>query len=282
MDRFQIAWFFRDTSRTVTARVRYDHIVSPVGRSSDTEGFPISATLFVTYLTCPQQAVARVSGIYPKSTKAMFRGSLAHRIFALHLTDGPIEPDAFIAACREQVGTHLGGTMASLSLKPSEFRTITAEVEELYDRFRSVSIEGFDGAEVEIDTQTADGTAIRGRIDAVFVEDAGVRIVDWKTGSYLDNALSQLEFYAMAWFEENGELPVTVEALSLKTGERRVSHPTTSTVAATSAQVSEMLDAIRRAVADGTELSRTAGPHCRWCPILDDCEEGTAALKILD
>lgn len=266
----------------MTARVRYDHPVSTVRRTSDAKEFPVSATLFVTYIDCPQQALARVDGIYPQNTKAMFRGSLAHRIFALHLTEGPIAPGSFSAVCREQVGMHLAASMASLSLKPSEFRAITAEVEELYDRFRSVSIEGFDGAEVVIDAETEGGTIIRGRIDAVFVEDGEVRIVDWKTGSYLDKALRQLEFYAMAWFEDKGELPVTVEALSLKTGERRVSHPTDSTVAATRTVVSEMVDAIRRAIEEETELPRTAGPHCQWCPILQGCDEGATALKILD
>ena len=69
----------------------------------------------------------------------MFRGSLAHRVFARHLVDGVIVPDDFTAACRQEAGAHLGGSMAALSLKPSEFRTITAEVEQLEEEWVELS-----------------------------------------------------------------------------------------------------------------------------------------------
>jgi len=270
--------------RASTWRVRmgYDRCVTPVGRNSGGREFRVSATLFTTYLRCPQQAVARASGIYPEYSKAAFRGGLAHSIFARHLVDGPIPKSDFAAACREQAGSDLGNAMASLSMKPSEFKAITAEVEELYDRFRNVSTDGFDGAEVPIEYRTDDGTEFRGRIDAVYVSDGGVRIVDWKTGSSLDDAVPQLDFYAMMWLKAYDELPGVMEALSLKTGEQRISHPTQQSVRETEVLVSNMVDAIGSALAEPSELARTAGPYCRWCPILDGCGEGTAALKILD
>jgi len=214
-------------------------------------------------------------------TKDLFRGILAHRLFARHLVDGPIAPEEFEAVCRQEAGTHLGNSMASLSLKPSEFRAITAEVEELYDRFRSLPTDGFDAAEVDVESEPVEGIRLRGRVDAVYVEDGRVRLVDWKTGAYLDDAGAQLAFYAMAWKLANGAIPANVEALSLKTGERRVSQPGTEDIDATAAQVAEMITALRRAMSDRSEMPRTAGPHCRWCPLVDDCTEGAAALKIL-
>ena len=246
------------------------------------EEFPVSATLFVTYLKCPQQALGRLGGVYPPTTREMFRGSLAHRVFARHLIDGPIMSDCFTAACRQEAGTHLGGSMASLSLKPSEFRAITTEVERLYDRFKSLPTDGFDAAEVDVQSEPVEGIRLRGRVDAVYVEGRDVRIVDWKTGSHLDDAEPQLAFYAMAWYFANGSLPTTVEALSLKTGERLVTQPTEEDTAHTETQVADMITALRGAMADLSELPRTAGPHCRWCPLVDDCSEGAAALKILE
>jgi hypothetical protein len=235
----------------------------------------------MTYLKCPQQALARLQGTYPEPSKDMFRGLLAHRIFAKHLVDGPIPADEFTLVCRQEAGKHLGGAMASLGMKPSEFRTISANVEELYERFRRVPTEGFDGAEVDVASQPAEGVELKGRVDAVFSDADGTRIVDWKTGSYIGDAESQLEFYAMAWHSANGVLPVRLEALSLRTGEKRVVVPTAESIDATEAQVADMISTLRTAMAALSELPRTAGPYCQWCPLLEDCTEGTRALEIL-
>ncbi len=259
----------------------YDRCVSSFRRIPPGEEFPVSATLFITYLKCPQQALARLQGVYPPTTTQMFRGNLAHRIFARHLGDGPIAPDEFTDVCRQEAGTHLGGSMASLSLKPSEFRAITAEIELLYGRFKSLPTEGFIGAEVDVGSEPVGGISMRGRVDAVYIDGDDVRIVDWKTGSYLDDAEPQLAFYAMAWKLANGSLPATLEALSLKTGERRVTRPTDEDTARTEALVAAMITALRLAMADRSEMPRTAGPHCRWCPLLEECREGTSALNIL-
>lgn len=192
--------------------------MSPFRRIAPGVEFPVSATLYVTYLKCPQQALARLQGVYPEPSMAAFRGSLAHRIFARHLVDGPIAAEDFTLVCRQEAGTHLGATMASLGMKPSEFRAMTAEVKELYGRFEQVPSEGFEGAEVQLESEPAVGITIRGRVDAVFADAEGKRIVDWKTGSFLDDADPQLDFYAMAWQMANGSLPARMEALSLKTG----------------------------------------------------------------
>jgi hypothetical protein len=255
--------------------------VSPFRRIPTGDEFPISATLYVTYLKCPQQALARLQGVYPAPSKDLFRGSLAHRIFARHLLKGPIPAEEFAIVCRQEAGAHLGASMADLRLKPSEFRTITAEVEQLYERFKEVPSDGFRGAEVDIESTPAEGVRLRGRVDAVFADDEGVRIVDWKTGSYLDDAEPQLDFYAMAWQLAHGSMPRRTEAVSLRTGEQRISLPTEETVADTSARVAEMVTVLRDAVARRSDLPRTAGPYCSWCPVLPDCREGTTALEIL-
>jgi len=256
--------------------------VSSFRRVSPGEEFPVSATLFVTYLKCPQQALGRLQGVYPPPTVQMFRGSLAHRVFARHLVDGLIDPEDFTDVCRQEVGAHLGGSMASLSLKPSEFRAITAEVEQLYERFKALPTDGFMDAEVDVQSEPAQGISLRGRVDAVYLDGDDTRIVDWKTGSYLDDAEPQLAFYAMAWKLAKGSLPATLEAVSLKTGERRVTRPTDADTALTETLVADMITALRVAIADRSDMPRTAGPHCRWCPLLGECGEGTAALEILD
>lgn len=108
--------------------------MSAFNRIPPGEEVPISATLFVTYLKCPQQALGRISGVYPPTTTAMFTGSLAHRVFARHLLRGPIPSDTFMTACREEAGAHLAGTMSALSLRMSEFTRISLDIEEMYER----------------------------------------------------------------------------------------------------------------------------------------------------
>lgn len=243
----------------------------------------VSATLYTTYRQCPQQALGRLQGLYPPTTRASFKGSLAHRIFARHLELGPIGHDEFGMVCRQEAGEYLGGAMASLRMKPSDFRSLVTEVEDLYERFDAVPVDGFLEAEAPIDHEPAPGVRLRGRVDAVFRHDGpdAVRIVDWKTGYDLDGSRPQLDFYAMAWTETHGQQPASLEALSIRTGERVVVTPTENDIDRVRGEVVVMIDALRAAIDSGADMPRTAGPYCRWCPVLDECSEGSAALAIL-
>jgi RecB family exonuclease len=241
----------------------------------------VSATLYTTYVRCPQQALGRIQGIYGPPSKEAFRGSLAHKVFAKHLEDGEIDTEAFEQVCREAAGEHLGGQMAELRMKPSEFRALVAEVRSMYERFKALPTDGFSEAEAPFDLDGGGGITIRGRIDAVFSDVDGARIVDWKTGSYLGDADPQLDFYAMAWRLEHDEIPAATEASSLATGENVHRVPTAASVDRTEHDVADMITALRDAVQSGSDLERLAGPYCRWCPVLEDCAEGVSALALL-
>ena len=251
------------------------------------EPLAVSATLFVTYRSCPQQALGRLQGQYPPDTIASFRGSLAHRIFARHLVSGPIAEADVTQACREEIGAtdgHLNMKLGPLELnRPSRLAPILAEVGDLYARFRRFPTEGFRSAEVSLNVDVGGGVVLRGRVDAIFDDENGAPvIVDWKTGSWLDDAGPQLAFYSMAWTLEHGVLPARAEAVSVQTGERAGIVPTVDDAERTAQGVADMVDALRAAFATGDDLERRAGPHCRWCPLLDDCTEGAAAVTVLE
>ena len=160
----------------------------------------ISASTFVDYLRCPASADARLHRVFGPDTRASFSGGLAHRVFARHLGQGSIDPDGFHQACREEIGSSsLNMKMAGLGLgKPSMLAPLIDEVQALYQRFRSVPVEGFVGAEVELAAEPADGVSLVGKVDAVFGDDRGSRLVDWKTGE-LGEPLVQLQFYGLLW-----------------------------------------------------------------------------------
>ena len=42
-----------------------------------------------------------------------------------------------------------------------------------------------------------------------------------------------------------------------------------------------VIEMLRAAFQSGNDIERRAGPHCRWCPLLDGRTEGTAAVEIL-
>lgn len=246
------------------------------------EPISVSATLYMTYPRCPDQAFGRLKGIYPEESRPAFKGGLAHRVFARHLTQGEIGKDDFDRVCKEEIGAGLNPKLAALGLKPSQLTAVIREVGDLYDRFKVLASAGFRVAEVFVEVEPASGVKLRGSIDAVFDDAAGVRLVDWKTGGLYETE-QQLSFYSMLWALENDELPIRVEAVSIGSGERISSEPTIAAIETTAGEVAALVSEVRTAFATGTDhLERTAGPWCRFCGQLDTCDEGSAAVKITD
>jgi hypothetical protein len=242
----------------------------------------LSASTYVAWKKCPDSASVRLQGVYGPDSRPAFLGSLAHRIFARHLTSGAIASDEFAQACREEIGgSNLNHKLAGLSLKPSALAGVIEEVRGLYERFTKLPGEGFEGSEVSMDFENDDGIQLVGTIDAVYREDlGGHRLVDWKTGE-IGDAADQLLFYALLWALEREELPAYVEAVSVKTGERYRTVPSSDDIARVADDVARLVDEIRSAWRDGSPLDRRGGPWCRYCPILEECVEGTAAEALL-
>ncbi|MBU1227206.1 MAG: PD-(D/E)XK nuclease family protein [Actinobacteria bacterium] len=246
------------------------------------EALTVSGTLFQTFEKCPEQAAGRLRGVYGPESRASFVGGLAHRVFARHLSAGPIGAEEFTAVCREEIGSSMNPKLGALGLKPSQLQAIVDEVGSLYERFRTLGAEGFEGAEVPLESEPADGVTLRGKVDAVFGDGgAGTRLVDWKTGA-LGEPAAQLGFYALLWALERGEIPGKVEAVSVSSGERFEEVPSRAGITAIASRVAEMVNDLRSAWDEGTDLPRVAGPWCRWCPLLDECSEGQAAKALLD
>jgi len=241
----------------------------------------VSASLYMTFARCPNQALGRLHGVYPEESTASFRGGLAHRVFARHLVNGPISPSDFSGACRAEIGSALNPKLGALGLKPSQLASVISEVGDLYTRFKALSVEGFRTAECYIEIEPAAGVTLRGSVDAVFDDADGVRLVDWKTGGLYETE-QQLGFYALLWSIERCELPARVEAISIGSGERISSVPTRASITQTAGEVAGIVSDLRKAISSGTdELPRIGGPWCRYCPLLTSCNEGSAAARLL-
>lgn len=280
----QAVWFFEESPNEIC---RCPALVSVSVAVSIPDVIPgdeirVSASTYVTWKRCPESANARLQGAYGPDTRPAFLGSLAHRIFARHLSSGPIASDGFVQACKEEIGaSNLNQKLGALEIKPSTLAGVIEEVRALYQRFVNLPGEGFESSEVTVDHQAAGNVRLVGTIDAVFSEAlGGHRLVDWKTGEVGD-AGDQMLFYAFLWAVDRDELPATVEAVSVRTGERYVATPGSGDVAEVASDVADLVNGIRRAWVEGVELERRGGPWCRYCPVLDGCPEGTATTALL-
>lgn len=243
----------------------------------------ISASTFVAWRRCPDQAGAQLRGIYGPDTRPAFVGSLAHRVFNRHLESGPIRREEFAQVCREEIGNStLNYKMAGLEVKPSSLNGMIEEVRALYDRFVRLPTAGFEGSEVSLHHHAGEDVELVGKVDAVYREgQEGVRLVDWKTGG-LGESKEQMGFYALLWSLTHGELPMCLEAISVKTGDVHRTQPTEATVEKVAGEIAEMVADLRTAWHEGGSLERRAGPWCRHCPVLDECSEGQAVGMLLD
>jgi hypothetical protein len=249
----------------------------------DGDDIKVSATAYVTFKKCPEQAGARFQGIYGPDSRPAFLGSLAHRIFSRHLTSGPIAAEDFAQVCREEIGSSpLNNKMGALEMRPSDIKAVIEEVRVLYERFSRLPGEGFEGSERAIEATPAEGVGLFGTVDAVYREDlGGHRLVDWKTGE-LGEPEDQLLFYGLLWLLDSGELPAYVEAVSVKTGERYQTVPSSADMQKVADDVSELVNTLRTAWAAGSPLARIGGPWCHFCPLLPDCDEGQSAEALLE
>ncbi len=243
----------------------------------------VSASTYVVYKKCPEQAGARLQGVYGPDTRAALLGSLAHRIFSRHLRTGPISRDDFVQVCKEEIGgSSLNNKLGAIGHKPSALTALIEETRALYERFIRLPEDGFEGSEHSIETTPAPGVSLVGTVDAVYREElGGHRLVDWKTGD-LGDPEYHLMFYSMLWAIEKDELPALVEAVSVRTGERFETVPSSAETQTVADEVGGLVDAVRRAWSAGTGLPRTGGPWCRHCPLLDECDEGKSTGALLD
>lgn len=262
--------------------IQYDGAVIVFPTVPPGERIVVSASAFVAFEQCPEKANARFRGEYGPPSLPSFVGGLAHRLFARHLQHGPIEAESFDQACKEEIGgaPGLNLRMGELGLKPSQIPGLVAQARALYDRFVKFPHDGFSGAEVELEVEPQPDLVLRGRVDAVFDEPGGVRLVDWKTGR-IDAVDDQLGFYALLWGLDRGELPSAVEAVSVKSGERQRCEPTVAASTSLAGRVAVMVKTIRAGWKHETELARVGGPWCTYCPLLNECPEGRATTAVL-
>jgi hypothetical protein len=121
----------------------------------------------------------------------------------------------------------------------------------------------------------ADRISLRGRPDLAFGqargEEAGVLIVDLKTGRSYPQHLDDLRFYALLQTLKVGTPPYRVASYYLDSATFHAEDVTASSLEIAAARAVDGIRKIARLVQEAGPAAITPGAACRWCRLRDDC-----------
>lgn len=123
---------------------------------------------------------------------------------------------------------------------------------------------------------------LAGKTDLTLGRPGDKVIIDLKTGRSSRTHREDLRFYALLDTVKLGVPPRKVASYYLDTARTDPEDVTEGTLRAATRRT---IDGVRRIVAVtrlGEDPRVRPGPHCRWCPRLTACQEGTAAISRAD
>lgn len=130
--------------------------------------------------------------------------------------------------------------------------------------------------EMPLSAELAPDFSIRGFIDRVDKSSQGaIRVVDYKTGRspgdrYVEKAMFQMRFYALAWWKLTQEVPHTLQIMYLADGQYLRYQPDIPDLIATEKRILAIRSAIERA-ADMKSFSPSPSKLCAWCSFKEFC-----------
>ena len=111
---------------------------------------------------------------------------------------------------------------------------------------------------------------------------AGKVIIDLKTGGFVPVHREDLRFYALVETLRIGVPPRLIASYYLDQAHFVPEEVLEDTLTATIARVSDGVGRLMALLHRGEEPSKLSGPACRWCPLLQTCDQGLAHLADLD
>lgn len=111
---------------------------------------------------------------------------------------------------------------------------------------------------------------------------AGKVLVDFKTGGFAPIHREDLRFYALVETLRIGVPPRLLASYYLDQARFVPEVVTEETLTATTARVADGVGRLTSLLHGGRSPGRMVGPACRWCPVIDTCDEGSTHLEELD
>ena len=121
-----------------------------------------------------------------------------------------------------------------------------------------------------------------GKVDLTLGHPEGTRagkvLIDFKTGGFSPQHLEDLRFYALIEAIRLGVPPRRITTYYLDQGRFVPEDVTEGVLFAAAARLIDGTTKIVELLASAREPNLVAGPVCRWCPVLDDCDTGRRHL----
>ena len=237
---------------------RLFRLAEPTEEGADEESRTISVTGLVTMGQCPKRYFwTDIDPLPRKPSAAAMRGTHVHRQIELHQR-GQVPFDDF-AEDLYDIGDGEGATNAFEAYLASRYADEKADL-----------------VEAAFGYELANGYRVRGRIDAVYRDEASWEVVDFKSGRQSDDPsrLIQLQAYAVAVSEVDFGLSkpdrIDVAFVYLGDGATAVKHRATPDwVDEARAKLDALTDAI-----DEERFETSPGTWCSGCDFLQFCEPG--------
>lgn len=116
------------------------------------------------------------------------------------------------------------------------------------------------------------------RVDLTLGAPGSKVIIDLKSGRIHPQHREDLRFYALVDALRSGQAPRLLATYSLDAARADVEDVTEGVLQAAARRLVDGAIAMAAVRREEREARRTAGPPCRWCPIAEECAQGTAYL----
>jgi len=217
-------------------------------------------------------------------------GTIAHRAVRLSiaLRGDPLPLDLVDMAIAAHVDEDQGGGLGDylVGASPFELAELRAQANDMVVQFQ----ECFPPLRREWRPRTdtpilvklcAERLSLKGKPDLAFGQargsEAGVVIVDLKTGGSYPHHFDDLRFYALLQTLKVGVPPFRVATYYLDSATFHAEDVTPATLEIAAGRVVDGVGKIARLLDPSGPAAITPGPTCRWCRLRDDCD-GPAQL----
>lgn len=221
------------------------------------------------------------------------RGVIAHKAIELsiHRKDRPA-PLVLIDDAIESIinsERHLGEWL--VAQPPTTRAELRAEANErlvaFLETWPPIKPQWWPTTESRVAAEFSDGRIrAQGKVDLTLGRADGPRagkvVVDFKTGGYQASHVDDLRFYALIETLRIGTPPRMVASYYLDKAAAVAEAVTEDRLWAASDRLCAGIDLIVALGVDRQEPTESAGPRCRWCPRIDECETGQQHLRELD
>jgi len=223
-------------------------------------------------------------------TVASARGIVAHKAIEVlvHYRGEPNPPDLVDEAMSRLVGdehSDVGRFIGGLpEFDRAELRALAVDrVAAFEETFPPLKARWSPRTESKSRVELFEGRIVlAGKTDLTLGRAGDKVIIDLKTGRTTRAHREDLRFYALLETIKLGVPPRKVASYYLDTARTDPEDVTEGTLRAATRRT---VDGVRRIVAVtrlGEEARKRPGPHCRWCPLLSECSEGSSALARAD